>query len=290
MTTVLGNSDEEKLKKADGQITTWALDYIGKNEKESYSEVKVKVAILDSGIYKEHEDLKDKVVKEYNAINPEEKIIDKYGHGTAIAGIIAASNNDKGIVGVNENVELYDVKVLNDDGKGDINHLIDAIEWCIEQNIDIINISFGLQSDNEDLKRAIYRAYSEGIIIVAASGNTYGLGVDYPAKYDYVYSITALSKDLKRLSSAAKGKIDLAAPGFDILSTDKNGTYQLFNGTSFATAYATGVMSVWIEQIYNLRSDLANTDIQMEIRSIVNANTENLGPKSEYGLGLLKVK
>ncbi|MEM5673307.1 S8 family serine peptidase [Bacillus cereus] len=108
---------------------------------------------MDSGIYKEHEDLKGKVVKEFNTINLNTPITDETGHGTAIAGIIAAENNNLGILGVVPNVLLYDVTVLNNQGKGDVDHLIKGIRWCIEQQVNILNISFGLQSESPELKK-----------------------------------------------------------------------------------------------------------------------------------------
>ncbi|MGR6020492.1 S8 family peptidase [Bacillus paranthracis] len=209
---------------------------------------KIKVAILDNGIYKEHEDLKGKVVKEFNTINLNNPIIDETGHGTAIAGIIAAENNNLGILGVMPNIQLYDVKVLDKQGKGDVDHLIKGIRWCIEQRVNILNISFGLQSESPELKKAIDEAVDSGIIVVAAAGNTYGLGVDYPAKYENVISISSVNKEFKRASSSAKGKIDFAAPGVDILSTNQDGGYSTYSGTSFATAFATGVIAALLAE------------------------------------------
>lgn len=124
----------------------------------------MKVAILDSGIYKDHEDLQGKVVREFNVINPNEPISDDYGHGTAIAGIITANDNDIGIVGMTQNVELYDVKVLGKDGIGKIEDLTAAIEWCIKQRVDIINISSGFQTEDANLGQAINDAVNAGII------------------------------------------------------------------------------------------------------------------------------
>lgn len=287
-------NDLELLNNQNGQIIPWGLEVVGMIESPpARTQDVIKIAILDSGINQEHEDLQGKVVNAYNAIAPDEPIIDDFGHGTAIASIMTAHDNDVGMVGVTQHVDIYDVKVLNEEGNGKAEHLIAGIQWCIEQQVDIMNISFGLQSANADLEQAINEAVDSGIIIVAAAGNTYGLGVDYPARYDNVLSINALKQDLKRPSSAAKGKIDFAAPGVNILSTDKDGGYSLFNGTSFATAFATGVIAVHLIE-YRNKTDFNNRpQDNRDFLDAINTQAAKLGKKDqvhEYGQGLLKIK
>ncbi len=197
----------------------------------------VKVAILDSGI-SPHDDLKNKIVASYNAIQSEQDPIDDLNHGTAIAGIISSSQNKMGFSGIaKDNVEIYNVKVLDSQGKSDFQTVIKGIEWSIKNDVDIINISFGFETNNLEFENVIKKALANGIIIVAASGNTLGLRVDYPAKYEGVISVSALKSDFTIYSYASKGKIDYAAPGKNILSTDNNGGYSIFNGTSFAAAF-----------------------------------------------------
>lgn len=201
---------------------------------------KVKVAILDSGI-SPHDDLKNKIVASYNAIQSDQDPIDDLHHGTAIAGIISSSQNKMGFSGLaKDNVEIYNVKVLDSQGKSDFQTVIKGIEWSIKNDVDIINISFGFETNNLEFENVIKKALANGIIIVAASGNTLGLRVDYPAKYEGVISVSALKSDFTIYSYASKGKIDYAAPGKNILSTDNNGGYSIFNGTSFAAAFVTG--------------------------------------------------
>lgn len=272
---------EEQLDKVgEEQVIPWGIELVG--YQTSVSKTPVKVAVLDSGIYKEHEDLQGKVVKEFNAINPGQPVEDDYGHGTAVAGIITANDNDVGIIGVTQDVELYDVKVLNAEGKGSVEDLISAIEWCMAEQVDIINISFGFQSKNRSLERVIEEAVSQGIIIVAAAGNTYGLGVDYPARFHHTLSISAIDADMNRPSSTAKGKVDYVAPGVSIISTDPVGGYSIYEGTSFATAYATGAIAVLI-------SDLREVD--QSIDHILNQHVHFLeGVEDEFGKGILVIK
>ncbi|MFB4343017.1 S8 family peptidase [Bacillus sp. BR_7] len=277
-------SDEAKITKQ----KNWGFKAIYSDETKinDYKSLpKVKVAILDSGINKNHQDLKGKIVKDYNAINPGNENVDNYGHGTAVAGIIAAHDDDLGLTGISPNAEIYDVKVLDDKGLADIDTLIKGIQWCIQENVQIMNISFGVQSDNPKLKEAIDEALDKGIIIVAASGNTLGLSVDYPAKYENVISVSAIKENLKRSGVSAKGKIDYAAPGINILTTDNKGDYSYYSGTSFATAYVTGTVAVLLAQkdlIFNSRN----------IKSYLNDKTKDLGEKgydSEYGSGLIMI-
>ncbi|MED2978628.1 S8 family serine peptidase [Bacillus swezeyi] len=242
---------------------------------------KIKIAILDSGINKNVDKVKDKVVKQYNAINPKKKVYDDYDHGTAVAGIIISNNPSR--LGDSPNAELYDVKVLDKNGKGEISSLIKAINWCIKENISIINISFGVQIDNKDLKNSIQKALDSGIIIIASAGNTYGTGVDYPAQYKGVLSINALNSNIKTADFSAKGKIDYSMVGVDLPSINHYGESGLFSGTSFATAYATRVISVLLlKQNKHITSS--------NIHSFLNSHTTRLGKKDideYYGYGIL---
>ncbi|WP_245671228.1 S8 family serine peptidase [Pseudobacillus wudalianchiensis] len=274
----------ERLKGSKRQIVPWGQELVGVN---TNTDKKIKVAILDSGIHDQHEDLIGKVTKKFNALEPGKEIRDDFGHGTAIAGIITANHNDGGIVGVNQNIEIYDVKVLDEHGTGEVEDFIKGIHWAMKEGADMINVSFGIQSDNDQLKEAITEAREAGIIIVAAAGNTYGLGVDYPAKYENVLSVAAINKELLRPSSSARGKIDYTAPGVNILSTDHKGGYSLFTGTSFAAGYASGAISVLLA---NYKSSSLAEAIPFE--EFLQKHTFHLAEKkeNEYGKGLLTIK
>lgn len=269
----------DSIKLNEQIIPEWQEDLEFNGVPEAANKKKVRISILDSGINYLHEDLNGKVVKSYNAIDEGQPISDVAGHGTAIAGIIAANDNRKGIIGVFPNVELYDVKVLDDEGKGGVESIVKGIYWSIEENVDIINLSFGLQSDNKMLREAVEEALSAGIILVAAAGNTYSLGTDYPAAYEGVYSITAVDKNFQRLSSSAKGKIDFAAPGENVLSTNHLGEYSYYTGTSFATAYATGIIAIFL-------SEFEQPELIFEK---VKEAALTLEDKNSYGYGLLKL-
>jgi subtilisin family serine protease len=261
------------------KIDNWAINLVGSNP--TMDTDPIKIAILDSGINKTHKEFEGLSFKEYNSITPGEKIKDEFGHGTAVAGIIAA----KGIetTGILKNVILYDVKVLDEKGRGKIEDVIEGIEWSIAQEVDIINISFGFSSDKVELKSAIDKAIEQGIIITAAAGNTLGLTIDYPAQYNNVLSISSFDEEFKLDPFSGIGKVDYSAPGVEIVSTDNKGEYSTFSGTSFATAYATGVIaSILNESDSNYN---ANT-----IREKLSHYVVKLGEKEHFGEGFLTLQ
>src|SRR5690606_5550156 len=100
-------------------------------------------------------------------------------------------------------------------------------------------------------KETINSALQKGIIIVASIGNTYGMRGDYPAIYEGVYSVASINKDLQRSNFSAKRNIDFVMPGENIISTDQEGKYSTFSGTSFSTAYATSLISLLYLQYNN---------------------------------------
>ena len=127
---------------------------------------------------------------------------DDFGHGTHVAGIIAAQDNDIGTIGVAPDSQIYSVKVLNKFGEGVQSNVIAGINWAIEQQMDIINLSIASQQGSYLLKEALQKAYDQGIIIVAASGNftnnVEGTDVLYPARYPSVIAVGSIDENLKK--------------------------------------------------------------------------------------------
>ncbi|WP_182917196.1 S8 family serine peptidase [Bacillus sp. PK3_68] len=202
------HNDNSKTNK---EVIPWGQAYVGIDKEIRNS--KVKVAILDSGINSNHSDLKNKVTKSYNVIRSTNSTSDDFGHGTNIAGIITANHNSHGIIGVSPNVEIYDIKVLNAEGKGEIDDVLTALLWAYKNDVDIINISFGFSTNYSELQEMIDLLVSEGIIIVAASGNNLGQEVDYPARYPNVISVGSIDKDGNIDTLSAQGKIDVLLQG-----------------------------------------------------------------------------
>ncbi|MDX8346332.1 S8 family peptidase [Rossellomorea sp. YZS02] len=285
------NEDLQWITKQEGPIVPWGVKSIkGEEENGEKYKQKVKVAILDSGIDKDHEDLKSKIKKEYNAINPGEAVVDHFGHGTAVAGVIAANPNDKGIVGLSPSVEIFSVKVLSDQGKGNVKALSRGIEWSIKQKVDIINISLGMPKDKAELKASINEALEAGIIVVASAGNNYGFQNDYPAQYDKVISVNALDANLEVSSLSSKGKIDYSAPGEDIVTTLNGNRYGTVKGTSIAAAFVTGTIAAILSNTE--KYDLPNRNspsYYSAIEKLLKKQSIKLGEKNRYGHGLIQL-
>ncbi|SFQ85846.1 Subtilase family protein [Priestia endophytica DSM 13796] len=277
------------------QVVPWGLHKI-LLDKSTYTETSlskrpVNIAIIDSGVDKNHPDLRGIVKKEYNAINPNKKTKDDFGHGTSVAGIIAAQNNKFGVVGVAPDSNIYSVKVLDSKGKGSIDNLVKAIKWCIDNDVNVINISFGFKTDNPKLRTIIHEAYEKNIVIVAAAGNNYGWEVDYPARYKETLSVTAVDKNLVRSRFSSKGKIDYSAPGRNILTTSKYGAYSTVDGTSFAAPYITGAISLIIQEGGLLDRRSPDTNLTEEVKNILNQKVNKVVPSEErelYGNGFVQ--
>ena len=209
----------------------------------------VRVAILDTGIDLDHLDLQNNIKGNVNFINPRKSANDDNGHGTHVAGIIAAIDNKIGVIGVGPEISLYALKVLDRKGNGWLSDLIEAIQWCIDNDMEVINMSLGASVDNPSFHDAIAGAYDAGIIQVASAGNNgeFGGAISYPAKYLETIAVSAVDEhDEFAYFSSYGDEIDLTAPGVAINSTYNDGGYKSFDGTSMAAPHVTGVAALVI--------------------------------------------
>ena len=185
----------------------------------------VNVAVVDSGIDLQHPDLAGNYAGGYNTFDSTQQPVDDHGHGTHVAGIIAAADNTFGTVGVAPAVKLWAVKVLAADGSGKDENLIAALDWIIGKKKEIggqwvANMSLGAQAGTDALAQAVQRAVDARIILVAAAGNTGRERLLFPAGYDGVISVGAVDSQLKIWSlSAYSNSLSIVAPGVDVPST-----------------------------------------------------------------------
>lgn len=201
----------------------------------------INIAVLDTGIA-EHPDLV--ISGGVSKIPNHPSFLDDNGHGTHVAGIIGARNNDFGIVGVAPEANLFSVKVLDHNGVGLVSHFVAGIDWAIENNMDIVNISLGRARHSNSLKNVVEKAYNKGVLVVAAAGNSGG-EIEFPAIYGAAIAVSAINSNHQLASFSARGaSIEITAPGVNVLSTYLNNSYARMDGTSMAAPYVTGVLAL----------------------------------------------
>lgn len=229
------------------QVIDWGVSLVQAPQMWSVTKGEgIKVAVLDTGIDATHPDLAPNYKKGMNFTTSNAgDVTDRQGHGTHCAGIIAGCDNLVGVVGVAPQAELYIAKVLGDDGSGSITSIVKGIDWAIEEQVDVISMSLGCSVDpGPALHEAIKRARAAGIVIVAATGNE-NTHVGWPAVYEEVIAVGAVSQTLDRAGFSNFGnEVDIAAPGVDIYSTYPVGRYAKLSGTSMATPMVAGVVAL----------------------------------------------
>ena len=212
----------------------------------------VKVAVIDTGINYNHADLKANYVEGANysgllkgllGINFGDPMDDQ-GHGTHVAGTIAAVRDGKGVVGVAPKAKLYAVKVMTKDGRGSLSAIIKGLEWAVKNKMNIANMSLGGGPYVEAMHKAVKNAVENGVTIIAAAGNDSG-PVNYPAKYPETIAVSASAPNDKIAPFSSRGaEIDVMAPGMWIMSTSFDGGYVEQHGTSMACPHVAGLAAL----------------------------------------------
>lgn len=239
---------------------------------------RVKVGVIDTGIDFSHPDLQHAIGGGVNLINRHMLPIDDNGHGTHISGTIAAASQHAGIIGVAPQASIYAVKAFDHNGTSYVSDIIQGIEWCIRNRIDVINMSFGMKTRSTALEEAVRAAYKAGVAIVASSGNGGRKGfVDYPARFTQTIAVGATTKGQKIAPFCNKGKqIDIYAPGEKIVSTWVGGKYNELSGTSMATSHVSGVIAL----LLSLRPRMTPRQIKMQLKkhaTVLSASSLSVG-------------
>ena len=216
------------------------------------------VAILDTGIDTTHPDLADRIIggRNFTEEGPETDFTDRNGHGTHVAGTIAATENGSGVVGVSPETKLLICKVLNRHGSGGYKGITDAIRWATDwrgpngERVRVMNMSLGGPMHDPEQYDAILYACSKGVLVVVASGNEgdadettmeYG----YPALYNECITVAACdeNKKLAYFSNNSR-QVDVISAGVDVLSTYPTSQYAVLSGTSMATPHVSGAVAL----------------------------------------------
>ncbi|MDR1194817.1 MAG: S8 family serine peptidase [Peptococcaceae bacterium] len=263
----------------------------------------VKVAIIDTGVFAGHEDLRsDHILPMFNTIKDGKEATIFNGHGTFVAGVVAArvNNAQSGVPvvdGVAPGVEILPIRVFDSKGAGNVSNLLDAIYHAISAECDVINMSVGLADYSPALRLACDEATAAGILLVAAAGNDGEKKDDkgnpvgdkylYPASYNSVVSVAAAQSDKTRASfSQYNDQVTVTAPGASLpgLGINSRTHYLYGSGTSYAAPFVTGMAALLKEQ---------NPSVDLAIfQRLLAASAVDLGPEGrddQYGYGLIDI-
>lgn len=298
---------------------SWGTDYINADVAHTFgfSGEGVKVAVLDSGVNYNHFDLSDNFDFATNELGYD-FVMDDYfpddvnGHGTHVAGTLAAASNGFGVVGVAPRTQIVALKILDDNGAGSVSNVIEALQWIVDYNtehqttpIRITNNSYGTGSYSSMLQEAFDASASAGILHIAAAGNAgnfsgSGDTITYPAKYESVVAVAAINPNNLRASWSSTGAdVELSAPGVSVLSAWNDSTsfenpqpfpfagyasnyFKEASGTSMASPHVAGVAALMLASEPSYTAE--------ELRSKMNETAVDLGTAgrdSQYGYGMV---
>ena len=298
---------------------SWGADHINADAAlaSGYSGEGVKVAVLDSGVNFNHFDLRDNFDLSANELGydfvsddffPE----DVYGHGTHVAGILAAASNGFGVVGVAPNAQIVALRVLDDNGEGTSSRIIEALQWIQNYNaahpdspIRITNNSYGTGSNSSQLEAAFDVLASSGVLHIGAAGNEgsaagNGNNVGYPARYDSVVAVAAVDRNNLRASFSSTGSdVEISAPGVAVLSTWKDGvnllgpqpfSFEGYTGEYFIEANGTSMAAPHVAGVAALLMAADPSCTAEAVRNKMNETALDLGEIGKdklYGYGLV---
>jgi subtilisin family serine protease len=255
----------------------------------------IRIAVIDTGVNRSHPDLRNNLVLEgcLNFITFRKTCEDDNGHGTHVSGIIAAENNSFGVVGVAPQSKIYALKVLNRNGSGYLSDIIEALDWAVNKQMQVVNMSLGTSSDVQSFREAVQKANQAGLIQIAAAGNSGG-AVIYPAAYPEVIAVSAVDNTDSLASWSSRGsEIDLAAPGVNIYSTYKNQSYKTLSGTSMASPHVAGVVALLLARSEKCDFDASGACSPAEVRQRLEMTAQDLGVPGKddfYGAGLVNAE
>ena len=276
-------------RKPMAQTTPYGYTMVQANQFAQSDTTARKVCIIDTGYNLGHPDLpgtNDGVTGQANNSAVGNWYNDGNGHGTHVAGTIAAYDNNEGVVGVYPGVNMHIVKIFNDNGQWTYaSDLIDAISQCQDAGSNVVNMSLGGGSASTTERNAMQSFTDAGMLLVAAAGNDGNSAKSYPASYDAVMSVAAVDSNENRASySQYNDQVEIAAPGSAVQSTYPTNTYASLSGTSMATPHVAGGAAL----VWSYFPQCSNN----QIRSALNATAKDKGSAGRdnfYGYGLMQL-
>ena len=254
--------------------------------------------LIDTGCDVNHVSLKDNIAGVRNFTPEDNKdpnvVIDRVGHGTHVAGIVAANGKVDSVIGAAPEAELYILKALDRTGSGKSSWVINAVNYAVDLKVDVISMSLGMPEKDNKLERAIKNAIKNNILVVCAAGNEGDGNYDdfeysYPAAYVDVIAVGAVDKKaVPAPFSNANLVIDCVAPGVDIISTYPNNRFASLSGTSMAAPYVSGTVALlknWSRDVF--QRELTESELYAQLIKY----TKTLQyPRTIQGNGLIYLK
>ena len=256
----------------------------------------VTVAVLDSGCDLDHPDLKNNllVLNGSNFIHNQKPPADDNAHGTHVAGIIAAENNELGMVGVAPKCKIMPVKVLDKNGNGNLLAVADGIRFAVNNGADIITMSLGAPFKIQQVRKAVQYAAQKGVPCFVAAGNAGRTKeVYYPAAYPETIAIGSIDENFNRSNFSNTGRmLDFMAPGGKIFSTVPDNWYGVMSGTSMACPFAVGVAALVLSYKKKVNADFKLESVEdyrnvFRNHTIPITNKNYAGKKFFQGFGII---
>ncbi len=266
-----GASSQWHLSKT-GALSAWDITTGSPN---------IRVAVLDSGADLDHPDLTGQIYAETDVVDNDGSADDDGGHGTHVAGIIAAkANNGIGVAGIAPGVKLIVVDVFGPE-YAYTSDIIEGLNFATNNGADVINMSFGCYENDSAFEAAVNQAAAAGAVCVAAAGNESTSALCYPSDYDACVSVIATTSSDTKASYSNYGSLkDISAPGTGIYSTYLNGQYAYMSGTSMASPVTAGVAAL----IWSANPGLSAAEVKNILYSTA-ADLGTSGKDNTFGYG-----
>ena len=257
------------------ETTPWGITRVG-GAPSPTAGAGVDVAIVDTGIDLDHPDLAANLGTSVSIVGYTASADDDNGHGTHVAGTVAAVDNTIGVVGVAPGATVHAVKVLDRRGSGYWTDVAAGIDWCAENGIEIVNMSLGASSAPSAVETACVAAKAAGLLLIASAGNsgdgnlaTSEIGV--PGAYASVVSVGATdSDDDLAYWSSTNSDVEVSAPGVSVLSTYRGGGTKTLSGTSMASPHVAGVAALYWSAAAAPKND--------SVRATLTSTAQDAGP------------
>lgn len=245
----------------------------------------VTVAILDTGVEKDHPDLKDRMVPGWDAVNGDDDPFDDHSHGTSCAGIVAATpNNAIGTAGIAPNARIMPIKVLNKRGVGPLEWAAAGIVWAADHGARVVSMSFGEDEPSQVLQDAVDYARAKGVLCIASMGNDGEERSHWPARCENVLAVGATYDDDRPALFTTEGSwVAISAPGTRVHTTSptyeivdpmfgkRDKDYTWFSGTSASSPVVAAVAALVLEREPGLT--------EAQLRARLRATSDDVGDK-----------